>query len=223
MGSTSTLIATGLGCPGDTETAVIGFLIANQLTHKAEVNHCITHKITHNLYFSLWDDLNNSEAWCKNKQPPYLTSGTVTELSAMFVERIICKYKQQEFASCNIHHIPSNPIQGSDFRVNFTFLYPGTGTRNTPFCSSKVTVEWRGYTCNLWANKHTLTFIHKYAWISTHYTQMYLLRTSFERASFIYWISASPGRKTSTLPLSGWVTLPVCFKHLDALNWANMH
>lgn len=95
ISSTSTLIATGLGCPGDTETAVIGFLIAYQLTHKAEIDHCIIHKIMNNLNFSLWYDLKNSESWRRNKKPPYLTSGTVTELSAMFVERIICKYKQQ--------------------------------------------------------------------------------------------------------------------------------
>ncbi len=77
------------------------------------------------------------------------------------------------------------------FRVNFTFRYPGTGTRNTPFCSSKVTVEWRGYTCNLRSIKHTHvnTFIHKHACLNTLHTDIPLAHKFCEGLLHILYFS----------------------------------
>src|SRR4029434_4086576 len=59
---------------------------------------------------------------------------------------------------------------------------------------------------------HTHTHAHTHTHTHTHtnkHTQCtHLLRPSLDRASCMYWISARPGRKTKTLPLSGSCTNP---------------
>lgn len=98
--------------------------------------------------------------------------------------------------------------------VGATFLYPGTGTRNKAFCSSKVIVEWSGYTCNL--QQHTARLWSEQAALrccgeeplSSLTCHVYLFRTRLAKASCMYWISARPGRKTSTLPRFGKATSP---------------
>lgn len=37
---TSTLVAAGFGCPGETQRLIIGLFIAYQATGQAEINYC---------------------------------------------------------------------------------------------------------------------------------------------------------------------------------------
>lgn len=161
MHYTSALIAVGFRGPGKTKRLIVGFLVTNQDTGQAEVDHCDDDKswsrcqvIFHKTELWVYDSKLN-RIWHLEQSPNSLQywwkESPVRRKVTVGSREIWSLFRPEVKISLNsVHYI--SYVSYVDYRQNikneknhvFTFLKPWTGFKNTPFCSSSVTVEWRG-------------------------------------------------------------------------------
>ena len=71
----------------------MGLFVTDHVSCQTEINHCQQEYVTNS---DMWSEYSTAVYIARkvykreNENTPYLTSGTVTELSAMLVERMIC-------------------------------------------------------------------------------------------------------------------------------------